>query len=153
MYNLTFSLIGFENERREGIRVDPGEFNTLDIQVRVAQLTQQVEVIGVTPLLGTEIDRDRIPATVSIIGWDELQNRGAPSMADSLNARLGSVSLEGATSNPFNQHSVSEGSRPLPCWDFPKVLPSTKTVFASMNRSAIRYSSTSCPSSLSVRSS
>ena len=101
VYNLTFSLIGFENERREGIRVDPGEFNTLDIQVRVAQLTQQVEVIGVTPLLGAEIDRDRIPATVSIIGWDELQNRGAPSMADSLNARLGSVSLEGATSNPF----------------------------------------------------
>ena len=100
-YDVVFSIVGFQRERRSEIQINAGESSVLDVQLRVAQLTQQVDVVGVTPLLGTALARTRVPATVAIIGSDELQGRGSPSLADSLNARLGSVSLEGATTNLF----------------------------------------------------
>ena len=100
-YDVVFSIVGFQREQRSEIRISAGESSVLDVQLIVAQLTQQVDVVGVTPLLGTALEMTRVPTTVTIIGSDELQGRGAPSLADSLNARLGSVSLEGATTNLF----------------------------------------------------
>ena len=100
-YTVVFSLDGFQTERREQIVVPAGRPETQDAELGIATLTERVEVVGLTPLLGAEIDRDLIPATVSVIGSNELRSRGSASFADALAERLGSVSLEGTTTNQF----------------------------------------------------
>ena len=58
-------------------------------------------MVAVTPLPGSGLSRDRVAAAVSVIDGGDLAARGAASMADALNERLGSVTLEGTTTNPF----------------------------------------------------
>ena len=100
-YTVVFSLTGFQTERREGVTVRAGQGGNLDMQLMVARLTERVDVIGITPLLGADIARSRVPATVAVLGANELQERGAASIADALNSRLGAVSVEDATTNLF----------------------------------------------------
>ncbi len=100
-YDVRFSLEGFQAIRELGVSVQNGFAVNLDAELGLARLTERVEVVGFTPLLGTEIDRDLIPATVLVLGAAELRGRGAASFADALGERLGSVSIEGATTNLF----------------------------------------------------
>jgi iron complex outermembrane receptor protein len=100
-YIVVFSLDGFQTERREQVVLRAGRPGSVDAELGVARLTERVDVVGITPLLGAEIDRDLIPATVSVIGSNELRSRGTASLADALAERLGSVSIEGTTTNPF----------------------------------------------------
>ena len=58
-------------------------------------------MIGISPAPGSTVDRDRIPATVSVVTAAEMEDRQAASLADALNEQLGSVSLEGTTANLF----------------------------------------------------
>ena len=100
-YTVTFALSGFETQRREGVQVTAGETRVLDAMLPLAAIAEQVEVVGVTPLPGAGISRDRLAAAVALIDGDELAARGAASMADVLNERLGAVTLEGTTTNLF----------------------------------------------------
>ena len=100
-YDVTFALSGFETQVRENVRIVAGEASVVDVMLPLAALTEQVDVVAVTPLPGTGIPRDRVAAPVSLIDGDELADRGAASMADALNERLGAVSLEGTTTNLF----------------------------------------------------
>ncbi len=101
MYALTVSMAGFRTERRAGLRLAAGETLRADLQLGLAPFAQQVEVIGVGPTPGSRVDRDRVPATVSVVTAAELEDRHAASLADALNEQLGSVTLEGATANLF----------------------------------------------------
>ena len=67
----------------------------------VAAITERVDVVGVTPLPGTGVDPDRLAAAITVIDGGDVVARGAASMADALNERLGAVTLEGTTTNPF----------------------------------------------------
>ena len=98
---VTFALEGFETERRDGVGVPAGASRQLDATLAVAAFAEQVDVVGVTPLPGAGVDRDRVPGVVSRIGGDELTERGASSFADALHERLGAVTLEGSTTNLF----------------------------------------------------
>ena len=100
VYTVTFARGGFE-PRREEVRLTAGGFQGLDVTLTLAPLAEQVDVVGVTPLPGSRIPRERLPAAVSVIEGADLAARGAASMADALNERLGSVTLEGATTNIF----------------------------------------------------
>jgi outer membrane receptor protein involved in Fe transport len=100
-YTVMFSLDGFQAERRSRIAVAPGEETVLDVRLSLAPLTERVDVVAVTPLLGADVDRDRIPAMVAVLGASEITSRGTPSIADSLHEQLGTVTLEGATGNLF----------------------------------------------------
>ena len=100
-YTLTFTLSGFETQEREGVRATAGETCSLDVTLALAAITEQVDVVAVTPLPGVGVDRDRIAAAITVIDSDELAARGAASMADALNERLGAVTLEGTTTNLF----------------------------------------------------
>ena len=100
-YTLTFTLSGFETQEREGVRATTGETRSLDVTLALAAITEQVNVVAVTPLPGVGVDRDRIAAAITVIDSDELAARGAASMADALNERLGAVTLEGTTTNLF----------------------------------------------------
>ena len=100
-YTLTFLLSGFETQRREGVQAIAGETRGLDVVLPLAAIAERVDVVAITPLPGAGIPRDRVAGAVSLIDGDELADRGAASMADALNERLGAVSLEGTTTNLF----------------------------------------------------
>ena len=100
VYTLTFTLGGFE-PRREDVRLAAGSPRVLDVTLAVGALAERVDVVAVTPVPGAGIDRGRVPAAVSVIDGGDLAARGASSMADALHERLGSVTLEGATTNLF----------------------------------------------------
>ena len=100
VYTVGFSLSGFQAVE-ESVDLAPGANQVLSAQLAISPFAQQVDVVGVTPLLGGGVERSRIPTAVSVIGPAELDERGASSIADTLQERLGSVTLEGTTSNPI----------------------------------------------------
>ena len=100
-YTVTFALNGFETQRREGVQIAAGEASVVDVLLPLAALTERVDVVGVTPLPGTGVDPDRLAAAITVIDGGDVAARGAASMADALNERLGAVTLEGTTTNPF----------------------------------------------------
>jgi iron complex outermembrane receptor protein len=99
-YAVELELVGFQTVR-ETVSLRNGDTTTLDVQLGLAPVTEQVSVVGVTPLLGATIGRERLPATVSVVGAEELRARGAPSVSDALNERIGAISMEGTTANLF----------------------------------------------------
>jgi iron complex outermembrane recepter protein len=60
-----------------------------------------VEVIGVTPVQGTGIERSRVPANVQTLDSADIQHAGGPSLADAFERRFGSASNVDSTGNPF----------------------------------------------------
>ena len=65
-YSVLISLDGFDPQRLDGIRLD-NDTITVDVTLGLAPFTEQVRVVGVTPLLGSAIPRTRVPATVFVI--------------------------------------------------------------------------------------
>ena len=100
-YAITFSVSGFAPDQRTGVILAGGATRNMDMTLRVAALAEQVDVVGITPVLGVGIDRDRVAGIVTIIGAEELLAQGAASFADTLHGRFGPVTLEGTTTNPF----------------------------------------------------
>ena len=100
-WTVTFSREGFETERRVGVGVAAGEPRQLDAALALPFFTERVDVVGVTPLPGAGVDRDRIPGVVSRIDGAAIAERGASSFADALNERFGAITLEGTTTNLF----------------------------------------------------
>ena len=100
-YALTVSMPGFRTERRGGLALRAGETLSADVRLGLAAFAQQVDVVGVAPVPGGGVSRDRVPATVSVVTAAELEDRHAASLADALHEQLGSVTLEGATTNLF----------------------------------------------------
>ncbi|MCY4602361.1 MAG: TonB-dependent receptor [Acidobacteria bacterium] len=100
-YALTVSMAGFRTERRPALEISAGETRRVDVQLGLAPFAQQVDVVGTVPAPGSTVDRDRIPATISVVTSSELEDRHAASLADALNEQLGSVTLEGTTTNLF----------------------------------------------------
>ena len=100
-YTVTFTLSGFEAQQQEDVRVTGRSARVLDVMLAVAAFAEQVDVVGVTPLPGVGVSRERVAAAISVIDASELSARGASSIADALNERLGAVTLEGTTTNLF----------------------------------------------------
>ena len=101
IYSVTIALSGFEAQRRDGVQVTAGETSVVDVMLPLAAIVEQVDVVGLTPLPGAGVDRDRLAAAITVVDGGDLAARGAASMADALNERLGAVSLEGTTTNLF----------------------------------------------------
>ena len=101
IYSVTIALSGFETQRRDGVQVTAGETSVVDVMLPLAAIVEQVDVVGLTPLPGAGVDRDRLAAAITVVDGGDLAARGAASMADALNERLGAVSLEGTTTNLF----------------------------------------------------
>ena len=99
-YTLAFTLSGFQSERIE-VTLGAGEHRAVDVELGLAALSQQVDVVAVSPLLGAPINRDIVPASIAVVTSDEISARGGASISSGLNERLGAVSLEDATTNLF----------------------------------------------------
>jgi iron complex outermembrane recepter protein len=60
-----------------------------------------VEVVGVSPVLGSGIDPDKVPANLRILSQHDLSSEGVPDLSGTLQRRLSSVTLTDVEGNPF----------------------------------------------------
>ena len=70
-----------------------------------------VDVIGASPLLGSGVDRDTVPAETNVLKGDDL-SRGGTTNSDpvrALNEQVGGVNLDSASGNPWQPTMVYHG--------------------------------------------
>src|SRR5215468_3970246 len=60
-----------------------------------------VQVIAPSPLIGSGIDRNSVPAATHVQDYRDIERRGVPDLLWSLNQEIGAVSLDSASGNPF----------------------------------------------------
>jgi iron complex outermembrane recepter protein len=60
-----------------------------------------IEVVGTSPLLGSGIDRDKVPANSRTLSDRDLLRDGQPDLAGTLDQRLSSISVNGVQNTPF----------------------------------------------------
>jgi outer membrane receptor protein involved in Fe transport len=60
-----------------------------------------VEIIGVSPVLGTGIAKDKVPANVQTVTPQEMREKTPLSLGDALNSEIGSVTINEVQNNPF----------------------------------------------------
>lgn len=64
-------------------------------------LPTEVQVIGITPLLGSGIDRDRLPATTNVLGQRQIDRTDIPSLTGAILENIPSSSVTETSSNAF----------------------------------------------------
>ena len=79
-----------------------------------------VEVVGISPVLGIGIERTRVAANIQTIEQADVEARGALSLPDLLNQKLGSVSLNDVTTSPFQQDLLFRGFTASPLLGLPQ---------------------------------
>ena len=81
-----------------------------------------VEVIGTSPLPGTGIDRDKVPAHVQGLTGADLAREGSPSLLNSLVDQAGSVSMNDTLGDPFQPDIFYRGFDASPVLGTPQGL-------------------------------
>ena len=99
-----------------------------------------VEVIGASPLIGSGIDRNTVPAETQVLNSDDLTRQGTPDLVRSLNQQVGGVvagfRLRQSLSANFLLSRLSLRRR---CRERRKAWQCTSMAFASISRSATRW--------------
>ncbi len=73
-----------------------------------------VEVVGTTPLLGSGIDRDKVPGETSVLTSQDLEREGNPSLLRALRDTTPGVTLDDAAGNPFQPNLYYHGFQASP---------------------------------------
>src|SRR5262245_13627700 len=60
-----------------------------------------VEVVAPSPLIGSGIDRNSVPAATHVLDSRDIERRGVPDLLWSLEQDVGGVALGSASGNPF----------------------------------------------------
>jgi outer membrane receptor protein involved in Fe transport len=68
-----------------------------------------VEVVGATPLLGSGVDRDRVPAETQVLTDRDISRNGYPEMLRALEENVPGVTLDNAAGNPFQPNLLYHG--------------------------------------------
>ena len=84
-----------------------------------------VSVIGTSPLIGSGIDRDTVPAETHVLTSKDLSRDGVPNAVGALNQQLGGVTLDSASGNPFQPTFFYHGFQASPLQGTPQVWRST----------------------------
>ena len=83
---------------------------------------QPITVIGTTPLIGSGIDRDLVPAETHVLTGADISRIGTPNVTESLNQQLGGVTLDSASGNPFQPTFFYHGFQASPLQGVPQGL-------------------------------
>jgi iron complex outermembrane receptor protein len=81
-----------------------------------------VDVIGASPLIGSGIDRDAVPAETHALNSADLAREGTPDLVNALNRQIGGVSLDSASGNPFQPTLFYHGFAASPLQGTPQGL-------------------------------
>lgn len=68
-----------------------------------------ITIVGASPLLGSGLDRNKVPAATNIISSDDVRRTGIPDALGALNERVPGVSLDDAQGNSFQPNLVYRG--------------------------------------------
>src|ERR1700758_2548191 len=68
-----------------------------------------VEVVGATPLLGSGVDRDKVPAETQVLTDQDISRNGYPQALRTLNEDVPGVTLDAAAGNSFQPNLVYHG--------------------------------------------
>lgn len=68
-----------------------------------------VNVVGSAPLLGSGVERDKVPATTHVLTGQDIARDGFPSALRSLDQAVGGVALDDAAGNPFQPNLLYRG--------------------------------------------
>jgi len=82
----------------------------------------EVNVIAPTPLLGSGVNPDTIPAETNVLTSGDLSRTGTPDLTGSLNQQVGGVNLNSASGNPFQPNLVYHGFEASPLQGTPQGL-------------------------------
>lgn len=81
-----------------------------------------LDVISTTPLPGSQIPKDRVPANIQGVGNAELEEQHPNSVSDALNQNLSSVSVNDTEGNPFQPDVSFRGFTASPVLGTPQGL-------------------------------
>jgi len=81
-----------------------------------------VTVIAPSPLLGSGIDRDSVPAETHVLTSRDIDRDGTPDLTRALNQQLGGVTLDDAAGNPFQPTFFYHGFAASPLQGTPQGL-------------------------------
>jgi iron complex outermembrane recepter protein len=68
-----------------------------------------VDVVGATPLLGSGVDRDKVPAQTHVLTDQDISRNGYPQALRALNEDVPGVTLDAAAGNPFQPNLLYHG--------------------------------------------
>jgi outer membrane receptor protein involved in Fe transport len=68
-----------------------------------------VEVVGATPLLGSGVERDKVPAETHVLTDQDISRNGYPQALRALNENVPGVTLDAAAGNPFQPNLIYHG--------------------------------------------
>ncbi len=99
-YRLDVQKPGF-TKSQTGLELQPGA--TLDAAVTLALSTSafSIDVVAGSPLAGSELDRDQVPAPVQFLTSTDIEASSSPDLASLLNRRLSGVHINEIQGNPF----------------------------------------------------
>ena len=106
-----------------------------------------ISVLGVSPLLGSGVDRDTVPAETNVLNGDDLTRGGTttPDAVRALNQRVGGVNLNSASGNPYQPTLFYHGFEASALQGTPQGLAVYVNGVRFNRRSATRSISTCCP--------
>ena len=82
----------------------------------------EVNVIAPSPLIGSGIDRDTVPAETHVLDSRDLMRQGTANLTGSLHQQVGGVSLDSASGNPFQPTLFYHGFAASPLQGTPQGL-------------------------------
>ncbi len=81
-----------------------------------------VNIVGTSPLLGSGIDRNKLPATSNVLNSSDISRDGTPNALRALNEQVGGVNLESASGNPYQPTLLYHGFEASPLQGTPQGL-------------------------------
>jgi iron complex outermembrane recepter protein len=81
-----------------------------------------VEVVGATPLLGSGVDRDKVPAATHVLTDQDIRQDGYPQALRALDENVSGVTLDAAAGNPFQPSLFYHGFQASPLQGNPQGL-------------------------------
>jgi iron complex outermembrane recepter protein len=81
-----------------------------------------IDVVATSPLIGSGLDRNLVPAQTNVLSQQDLKREGMPQLVRSLEREVGSVSSVSASGNPFQPTLFYRGFAASPLQGTPQGL-------------------------------
>ncbi len=81
-----------------------------------------VNIVGTSPLLGSGIDRNKLPAATNVLNSGDITRDGTPNALRALNEQVGGVNLNSASGNPYQPTLLYHGFEVSPLQGTPQGL-------------------------------
>ena len=80
----------------------------------------EIVVIGVTPVPGFKVDRDKIPGSIQTLGSGDLTRNGAASLLGALDQQVGAINFNDTLADPFQPEVLFRGFEASPVLGTPQ---------------------------------